>query len=64
MLKIPGLDGLKFTIYKFRTTVPDAEEKRQELEALNEMDGPVFKIKNDPRVIPFIGTLLRKTSLD
>jgi len=59
-----GLNGRKFMFYKFRTMMADAEERRNELEHLNEMDGPVFKIKNDPRIIPFIGTLLRKTSLD
>jgi lipopolysaccharide/colanic/teichoic acid biosynthesis glycosyltransferase len=43
--------------------VLDAEEKKKELENLNEMNGPVFKIKNDPRVT-FTGRMLRKTSLD
>ena len=42
----------------------DAEKRRNEIVFLNEMDGPVFKIKKDPRIIPFIGTILRKTSLD
>ncbi|MEA3486483.1 MAG: sugar transferase, partial [Thermodesulfobacteriota bacterium] len=59
-----GLNGRSFLLYKFRTMVVDAETKRQELEALNETDGPVFKIKKDPRIIPFVGTLLRKISLD
>jgi exopolysaccharide biosynthesis polyprenyl glycosylphosphotransferase len=59
-----GLNGRKFMLYKFRTMVPNAELLRQELEALNEADGPVFKIKKDPRIIPFVGVLLRKTSLD
>ncbi len=59
-----GLNKRKFMLYKFRTMVNDANERRCELEALNEADGPVFKIKDDPRIIPFIGTLLRKTSLD
>ena len=59
-----GLNKRKFMLYKFRTMVDDANESRCELEALNEADGPVFKIKDDPRIIPFIGTLLRKTSLD
>jgi len=59
-----GLNGRSFLLYKFRTMVVDAEAKRQELEALNETDGPVFKIKKDPRIIPFLGTLLRKTGLD
>ncbi len=59
-----GLNGRNFYMYKFRTMVPDAEEKLKDLEYLNEADGPVFKIKKDPRIIPFIGTILRKTSLD
>lgn len=59
-----GLNGRRFMIYKFRTMVTDAEALRQEVEALNESDGPAFKIKNDPRIIPYIGTFLRKTSMD
>ncbi len=59
-----GLNGRTFMLYKFRTMTVDAEEKRRHLEALNEADGPVFKIRDDPRVIPYIGTFLRKTSLD
>ncbi|MCU0822725.1 MAG: sugar transferase [Spirochaetes bacterium] len=59
-----GLNGRKFMLYKFRTMVPDAEKRLEELKHLNEADGPVFKIKKDPRIIPFIGTLLRKISLD
>ncbi len=59
-----GLNGRKFSCYKFRTMVKDAEAKLKELQALNEADGPAFKIKKDPRIIPFIGTILRKTSLD
>ena len=59
-----GLNGRTFTFYKFRTMLADADEKRRELEGLNESDGPVFKIKNDPRIIPFIGHFMRKTSLD
>lgn len=58
-----GLRGREFNIYKFRTMVQDAEKLRPLLEAQNEMDGPVFKIKNDPR-ITFIGRILRKTGLD
>lgn len=58
-----GLNGRKFHLYKFRTMVADAEELRGGLEAQNEMDGPVFKMKNDPRITP-IGNFLRKTSLD
>lgn len=59
-----GLNGRKFIVYKFRTMVPDAEARRNEVEALDETDGPVFKAKDDPRIIPFIGKLLRKVSLD
>ena len=50
-------------MYKFRTMHRDAEGKLKELMALNEADGPVFKIKKDSRVIPGIGAFLRKTSL-
>ena len=59
-----GLNGRRFKIYKFRTMFTDAEALRQKMEALNESDGPAFKIKNDPRIIPYVGTFLRKTSLD
>jgi exopolysaccharide biosynthesis polyprenyl glycosylphosphotransferase len=59
-----GLNGRRFMIYKFRTMLVDAEARQRELKALNEADGPVFKIKDDPRIIPYIGKLLRKTSLD
>ena len=58
-----GLNGRHFTLYKFRTMVVNAEEGKQELNLNNEMDGPVFKIKKDPRISPF-GHFLRKTSLD
>lgn len=58
-----GLNGRRFTLYKFRTMVPDAEERRQELLHLNEMNGPVFKLKRDPRVTWF-GRFLRRFSLD
>jgi lipopolysaccharide/colanic/teichoic acid biosynthesis glycosyltransferase len=59
-----GLNGRKITVYKFRTMAPDAEDRRDELENLNELDGPVFKIKKDPRITSYIGTFLRKTGLD
>lgn len=58
-----GLNGRDFTLYKFRTMVADAEALKEGLAASNEMDGPVFKIKDDPR-ITWIGHFLRKTSLD
>jgi len=58
-----GLGGRKFTVYKFRSMRADADLRRDELAALNELDGPVFKIKNDPRCTA-IGRFMRKFSLD
>jgi exopolysaccharide biosynthesis polyprenyl glycosylphosphotransferase len=58
-----GLNGHPFTIYKFRTMVLNAEARKEELTALNEMSGPVFKISNDPRITR-VGRWLRKCSLD
>jgi len=58
-----GLGGRPFRIHKFRTMVVDAEEKKELLADMNEHDGPVFKIKNDPRITP-VGRILRATSLD
>lgn len=58
-----GLRGRKFNLYKFRTMVYNAESLRKGLDAENEVDGPVFKIKNDPRITS-IGKFLRKTGLD
>jgi exopolysaccharide biosynthesis polyprenyl glycosylphosphotransferase len=58
-----GLNGRPFTIYKFRTMVTNAEQLKHELEAMNEMRGPVFKVTNDPRITP-IGRFLRKFSFD
>jgi exopolysaccharide biosynthesis polyprenyl glycosylphosphotransferase len=58
-----GLNKRMFNIYKFRTMVVDAEARLKEIEHLNEADGAVFKIKNDPRVT-LIGGFLRKTSID
>jgi lipopolysaccharide/colanic/teichoic acid biosynthesis glycosyltransferase len=58
-----GRYGRQFKCLKFRTMVVDAEERKQKLLALNEQDGPVFKIRNDPRITK-VGRLLRKTSLD
>jgi len=58
-----GLNGSPFTLFKFRTMVTNAEQFKHELEAMNEMSGPVFKVTNDPRVTP-IGKFLRKYSLD
>ncbi len=58
-----GLRGRQFDLYKFRTMVTNADQIRQDLKAKNEADGPVFKIKDDPRVTG-IGKFLRKTGLD
>jgi lipopolysaccharide/colanic/teichoic acid biosynthesis glycosyltransferase len=58
-----GFQGRVFRFYKFRTMVVDAEHKKCELEHLNEMKGPVFKIRRDPRITP-LGKALRKLSLD
>ncbi len=58
-----GLNGRKFVLYKFRTMYKGAHKKQSELEILNEMKGPVFKIKKDPRITP-IGWFLRKFSID
>jgi len=58
-----GLNKRRFRIWKFRTMVPDAEQRMKELESRNEVSGPVFKIKHDPRITA-VGRLLRKTSID
>jgi exopolysaccharide biosynthesis polyprenyl glycosylphosphotransferase len=58
-----GLNKKRFSMYKFRTMVPDAEARQLALEDQNEAQGPVFKIKNDPRLTS-LGKFLRKTSLD
>ena len=58
-----GKNGKPFKMYKFRTMVIDAEERKKDLIDLNEMSGPVFKIESDPRIFRF-GALLRKWSID
>ena len=58
-----GRNGRRFTMFKFRSMVVDAEKRKKELAHLNEMSGPVFKITRDPRVTR-IGQLIRKTSVD
>jgi exopolysaccharide biosynthesis polyprenyl glycosylphosphotransferase len=58
-----GRDGRAFTFLKFRSMYADADQRKAELQDLNEADGPIFKIKNDPRITP-IGRFLRRTSLD
>ena len=58
-----GLGGRRFTLYKFRSMINNAEQMRAELHQLNELDGPVFKISDDPRITP-VGRWLRRFSLD
>ncbi len=58
-----GKHGKGFTCYKFRTMVVDAEKRKAELAALNEADGPLFKIRSDPRITR-VGRFLRQSSLD
>lgn len=58
-----GRDGKEFTFYKFRSMIPNAEDKLPELLHSNEMEGPVFKMKHDPRITRF-GRFLRRTSID
>ena len=58
-----GRNGKLFKMYKFRTMCPDAEQKLASLMAKNEKDGPVFKMKDDPRITR-VGKFLRKTSID
>lgn len=58
-----GRGGRRFKLYKFRSMCPNAEAKLDSLMSQNEMDGPVFKIKNDPRITR-VGHFIRKTSID
>ena len=58
-----GKNGRRFKFYKFRTMFVDADARKQELMAQNEIEGNMFKMKNDPRIIP-IGHFLRKYSID
>jgi exopolysaccharide biosynthesis polyprenyl glycosylphosphotransferase len=58
-----GMNKRRFRLLKFRSMVVDAEERKKELAHLNEMDGPVFKIRKDPRVTR-VGSILRKLSID
>jgi len=60
---VVGLNKKPFKSWKFRTMIPDADEMKSDLEAYNIMKGPVFKLKDDPRVTK-IGKFLRKYSLD
>ena len=58
-----GRNGKPFRLYKFRSMYPDAEERLEELLAQNEMNGPVFKMKEDPRITR-VGRVIRKIGLD
>ena len=58
-----GRNGRRFKMFKLRTMVEGAHDMRADIAHLNELDGPVFKIKNDPRLHP-LGALLRRTSID
>jgi lipopolysaccharide/colanic/teichoic acid biosynthesis glycosyltransferase len=61
--RVVGQKGVEFTGYKFTTMYPDADERKNDLMDQNEMTGPVFKIKNDPRITP-LGRILRKFSIN
>jgi lipopolysaccharide/colanic/teichoic acid biosynthesis glycosyltransferase len=58
-----GADEKMFICYMFRSMYEDAEARQEELEAMNEADGAVFKIKNDPRITP-VGRFIRRWSID
>jgi len=58
-----GLNKRQFNMVKFRTMVVGAEKRMRDVEHLNEVSGPVFKMKHDPRITP-LGAFLRKTSID
>lgn len=58
-----GINNKKFKMYKFRSMVVNAEDMKEKLEKQNERKGPMFKIKNDPRITT-IGRFIRKTSID
>lgn len=58
-----GLNSRKFKMIKFRSMVANAEKQRAAMEAMNEADGPIFKMRNDPRITP-VGRFIRKYSID
>ena len=58
-----GLNGRTFKMFKLRSMVTNAHERRHEVRHLNEADGPVFKVRRDPRLHP-LGAFLRRTSID
>lgn len=59
-----GKNGRQFKMWKFRSMYTDADARKAELQAQNKMNGLMFKMDNDPRILPGIGTFIRKTSLD
>jgi exopolysaccharide biosynthesis polyprenyl glycosylphosphotransferase len=59
----PGIGGVPFACFKFRTMYHDADERQADLESLNEASGALFKIRNDPRMTP-IGRVMRRYSID
>ena len=59
-----GKNGREFDLYKFRSMYMDAEDRKKELMKENEMDGLMFKMEDDPRVLPGIGEKIRRTSID
>lgn len=59
-----GQNGKRFKIHKFRSMYMDAEERKAELMERNKMQGLMFKVDDDPRILPGIGSFIRKTSLD
>ena len=59
-----GRNGRKFKLYKFRSMYMDAEERKKELMAQNQVSGHMFKMENDPRILPGIGEKIRQSSLD
>ncbi len=61
--KRAGKDNVPFNMYKFRSMCPNADNMKEELMQFNEMDGPVFKMKNDPRITK-VGKFIRKYSID
>jgi exopolysaccharide biosynthesis polyprenyl glycosylphosphotransferase len=58
-----GRSGRPFDFFKFRSMYVDADRRQEELETLNEQEGPIFKIKSDPRITP-VGKFLRRSSMD
>lgn len=59
-----GKNGRQFKMWKFRSMYQDADARKQELMKENKMNGLMFKMDNDPRILPGVGTFIRKTSLD